>query len=239
MTAKRQVLLSGHRGYKDKEIENSGKAFQRAINEGVDYIEFDVKRTKDGAVVVYHDENLARLLHVKKRVRNVTLQELRSLKYDDGQQVLTLDEFFTTFGGKIKFILEIKSRGIEKQVIALVEQYNLGESTIIQSFNGNDIKKCHSLNPGLTYALCIGPARGALIYKLLVKPYPVTYLNVDGPLVDARFMAACVQHGMKIILGAINTWDYLDKIEPWNVHVINANNPARIKQLLVERSQAF
>nr|MDO8085734.1 glycerophosphodiester phosphodiesterase [Candidatus Sigynarchaeum springense]MDO8119291.1 glycerophosphodiester phosphodiesterase [Candidatus Sigynarchaeota archaeon] len=235
MAVKRKVRLSGHRGYKDGEIENTWKAFQRAIAEKIDYVEFDVKKTSDGVLVVYHDEFLTRLLHVNKRIGKVSWKELQGYAYDDGQHVLALDDFFTAFKGKIKPMLEIKAGGIEKQLLALVEKHGLETSIIIQCFNGRHIKKCHSLRPNITYGLCIGPASGAISYHFLVKPYPVTYLNIDGPLVDDRFVHACIQGGKKIILGARNTWEYLDKIEPWNVEIINADNPARIKQLLIER----
>jgi len=239
MAEKRKILLSGHRGYKEGEIENTWKAFQRAIDEKIDFVEFDVKRTSDGVLVVYHDEFLTRLLHVKKRVGKVSLRELQGYGYEDGQHVLTLEDFFTACKGKIRLMLEIKARGIETQVLSLVENHGLEASTIIQSFSGRDIKKCHALRPDLTYALCIGPARGTIAYRFLVKPYPVTYLNIDGPLVDGGFMNACVRAGKKTILGAIKTWEYLDKIEPWNVEIINANNPARIKRLLIEGGYQF
>ncbi|MEX2715628.1 MAG: glycerophosphodiester phosphodiesterase [Candidatus Sigynarchaeum springense] len=231
--------MSGHRGYKDCEIENSLKAFQRAIDEKIDFVEFDVKKTSDDVLVVYHDERLTRLLHVNKRIGKVSWKMLQGYAYDDGQHVLCLDDFFTACKGKIKFMLEIKAGGIEKQLLNLVEKHGLENSIIIQSFNGRYIKKCHSLRPDLAYGLCIGLARGTFSYHYLVQPYPVTYLNIDGPLVDDRFVKSCVKNGKKIILGSRNTWEYLDKIEPWNVEIINADNPARIKQLLIERHYDF
>jgi glycerophosphoryl diester phosphodiesterase len=231
----RKILLSGHRGYRDLETENSWNAFKRAIDENIDYVEFDVKRTIDDVLVVFHDELLARLLHVNKRISKVSWDELRGYKYDDGQDVLRLEDFFQLAGKKIKYILEIKTKNIEKQVIALVEKYQLDDATIIQSFDGQSIKRCHELRPDLTYALCIGPARGSLGYRLLVKPYPVEFLNIDGPLVNDAFVTACVAHGKKIILGAQHTQEYLNKIESWNVHIINADNPGVIKQHLDEQ----
>ncbi|NMC05621.1 MAG: hypothetical protein GYA24_10440 [Candidatus Lokiarchaeota archaeon] len=235
----RKIMLSGHRGYREMEIENSGKAFRRAIEEKLDFIEFDVKKTSDGVLVVFHDEILSRLLGVNKRVRDIAWNELRKYEYHDGQHVLALDELLTECKGKIKLMLEIKARNIERQVLSAVEQHGLEEDVIVQSFNGRDIKRCHALNPDLAYGLCIGLARGAIAYHFLVNPYPVTYLNIDGPLVDDGFLRACVRGGKKIILGARNTWDYLDKIERWNVEIVNADNPARIKQLLAGRGYTF
>lgn len=230
----RHILLSGHRGYREKEIENTWNAFKRAIDEKVDYVEFDVKRTRDDVLVVFHDEMLTRLLHVKKWIEKVAWEELHSYKYDDGQEVLRLEDLFMLAGKQINYLLEIKTKNIEQQVLALVEKYDLEKTTIIQSFDGRAIKRCYDLRSDLTYALCIGLARGAFAYRFLVKPYPVEFLDIDGPLVNDAFVNACVAHDKKIILGARSTWNYLKKIEPWNIHIINADNPASIKQLLVE-----
>nr|MDO8114502.1 glycerophosphodiester phosphodiesterase [Candidatus Sigynarchaeota archaeon] len=235
MNFQKTILLSGHRGYKDLEIENSWSAFNRAIDEHVDYVEFDVRYTKDKVIVVFHDLMLNRLLHINKRMNQVTLQELKQYKYDNGQDVLTLEEFFSLCAKKIKFILELKSRNLEKDVLALVEKFKIHDDIIIQSFNGRMIKKCHAIDPRLTYGLCIGPAIGKIAYSWQVKPYPVSHLNVDGPLVDDAFMHTCVAHGKNIILGAKKTWEYLDKIDTWNIQIINADNPAKIKQLLTTK----
>ncbi|MFX0100640.1 MAG: glycerophosphodiester phosphodiesterase [Candidatus Hodarchaeota archaeon] len=249
MEKKKKILLSGHRGYKSLEIENTEKAFLRAIKEKLDFVEFDVKKTRDNIPVVFHDEYLTRLLKVKKRISTITLRELKRYKYADGQEVLTLEEYFSLTGKRIRSMLEIKSRGIERQILELVVQNDLQESIIIQSFTGSILKTCAKMEPVSKYGLCMGPLGGvgpvgrvglhyligAVMFLFGIKPYPVTYLNLDGPFIYDEFIKICLLNGKKIILGARNTWNYLDKLGKWGVEIINADNPALIKKLLIER----
>ncbi len=240
------VLISGHRGYKATEIENTKKAFEKAIEHGIDFVEFDVKITKDRIPVVFHDSNMQRLLGANENIQSVPFKHLQQYRYADGQHVLTLEELLVFTKDKIHLMLEIKSRGIEHEVLTLLKKHGREGDTIVQSFNANDIKRSYTINPRLTYGLCIGPVgnigkAGTLLahaliahvyYWLFIRPLPVTYLNVDGPLVTDAFMHLCVKHGKQTILGSKATWNYLDKIVPWNVKIINADDPAYIKQLL-------
>ena len=242
-----KIFLSGHRGYNDKEIENSPSAFKRAIKEKLDYVEFDVKSTKDGIPVVFHDNNLKRLLGVNKRLDEVSFKELKEYSLENGEKVLGLREFLELTNGKINYMLEIKSRRLEEKIISLLNEYRVNSRTIIQSFNPKDIKNCFLLDKNFRYGLCIGPVGnlgflgqisglhyllGAFWYFFLVKPSPATYLNIDGPLVNDAFISICKRYDKKIILGANNTWRYLDKLKKWRVEIINADNPKYIKQLL-------
>ena len=73
---------------------------------------------------------------------------------------------------------------------------------------------------------------GAMFYLFAVKPHPVTYLNVDGPLVHDAFIKICLMYDKRIILGARQTWNFLNKIDDWHVEIINTDNPGYIKKLL-------
>ena len=60
-----KIEISGHRGYKDKEIENTKAGFLRAIEENLDYVELDIGVTSDKVLVVFHDRKINRLLNGK------------------------------------------------------------------------------------------------------------------------------------------------------------------------------
>ncbi|MHA1847214.1 MAG: glycerophosphodiester phosphodiesterase [Promethearchaeota archaeon] len=244
------IEVSGHRGYNAIEIENTRKAFNRAVLEEVDYIEFDVKSTRDRVPVVFHDENLYRLLGVRKRISQVMLKDLKKYHYKDGQEVMTLEELLNDFKFKIKFLLEIKSSGIEQEVLGLLKKHGVEGETIVQSFNKNIIKRCYKLNSGIRYGLCISLVGnmgligrlfglhwllGAIHYILMIKGAHVTYLNVDGPLVNDEFIKLCLLKGKKIILGARDTFRYLDKLDQWKIEIVNADNPGLMRKLLLKK----
>ena len=90
-----------HRGYSGNYPENTMLAFQKALEAGVDGIEFDVHLSKDGRLVIIHDELLDRTTDATGLVQDRTLAELRQLDASAGfagvygkNQIPTLEEYF-------------------------------------------------------------------------------------------------------------------------------------------------
>jgi glycerophosphoryl diester phosphodiesterase len=241
----RHILISGHRGTKIHAIENTRGAFEYCLQNKLDYIEFDVKRTADNQIVIFHDSIINRLLNGSGSIEKLTLESLRQLYYADGQHVQTLQEFFEQVGKKIRPMLEIKSRGISDQIIELIRKYGYrGNEILIQSFMGEEILACHALEPGLDYGLCIGnlgkfpfmqKSIARFMYLKKIKPYPVKWLNLDGPFMYDAIIDEVVQHGLHIILGAQFTQYYLPKLDRWHVEIVNCDDATAIRQELVKR----
>lgn len=236
-----KIKLSGHRGYRAQEIENTRKAILRAIKEKIDYIEIDIRKTKDEELVLFHDSHINRLLNGRAKIENLTLNNLKQFSYKDGQKIITLDEVFSLIKDKISAILDIKARKVEKKIINLIENHEMSENVIIQSFSGKAIKDFHKFNPNLHYCLYrtfIGKAFRPyglftkLFYKKLVKRYPISYLSLDGPFIYDKFLKLARNDGIKIILGALRTKNYLSKIDDWGISIINADDPAKIREML-------
>ncbi|MBR6381045.1 MAG: glycerophosphodiester phosphodiesterase, partial [Lachnospiraceae bacterium] len=101
-----------HRGLflKDQSVpENSLEAFRRAVAGGYG-MELDVQLSKDGQVVVFHDDTLERVCGVKKRVDALTFAELRELRlYSTEEQIPLFSEVLETVGGKTPLIVELKN----------------------------------------------------------------------------------------------------------------------------------
>ncbi|TFG01296.1 MAG: hypothetical protein EU542_07190, partial [Promethearchaeota archaeon] len=151
------IKIAGHRGYKDKAVENSKQAFLKAIEEKLDYIEFDVRKTLDNIPVIFHDENLSRMLKGNKgKIQEFALDQLKKFNYEDGQKILTLEDLFSMTHGKIGYILDLKVMGIESKILELVRKYKIENQIILQSKYKKVIIRFHSLAPDLSYALYRG-----------------------------------------------------------------------------------
>ncbi len=99
-----------HRGLWSKKFaENSLSAFAAAVKAGVG-IELDVQLSKDGEVVVFHDDHLKRVTGVDARVREKTVKELASLSLSETEDgVPTLKEVLELVGGRVPLLIELKS----------------------------------------------------------------------------------------------------------------------------------
>ena len=87
--------------------ENSLAGFRAAVEKGYG-IELDVHRTRDGALVVHHDDSLKRLTGKDIRIAQSTLKEIRACKLPNGESVPTFDEVLKTVAGRVPLIVEVK-----------------------------------------------------------------------------------------------------------------------------------
>ena len=155
--------IFAHRGYSGKYPENTMIAFKKALECGVDGIELDVQLTKDGEVVIIHDETIDRTTTGKGFVVDYTYEELEkfdaSFKFKDlgFNKIPTLREYFQLVKDyDIVTNVELKTGineylGIEEKVWELIKEYNLKEKVIISSFNHFSVMRMKKIAPQLKY----------------------------------------------------------------------------------------
>ncbi|WP_294531372.1 glycerophosphodiester phosphodiesterase [uncultured Fusobacterium sp.] len=155
--------IFAHRGYSGKYPENTMIAFKKALECGVDGIELDVQLTKDGEVVIIHDETIDRTTTGKGFVVDYTYEELErfdaSFKFKDlgFNKIPTLREYFQLVKDyDIVTNVELKTGineylGIEEKVWELIKEYNLEEKVIISSFNHFSVMRMKDIAPQLKY----------------------------------------------------------------------------------------
>lgn len=155
--------IFAHRGYSGKYPENTMIAFKKALECGVDGIELDVQLTKDGEVVIIHDETIDRTTTGKGFVVDYTYEELEkfdaSFKFKDlgFNKIPTLREYFQLVKDyDIVTNVELKTGineylGIEEKVWELIKEYNLEEKVIISSFNHFSVMRMKNIAPQLKY----------------------------------------------------------------------------------------
>ncbi|MCX5494242.1 glycerophosphodiester phosphodiesterase family protein [Kaistia dalseonensis] len=142
-----------HRGYHDAasgRIENTLSAVRAAIEHRF-AIEVDLQLTRDGTVVVFHDETVDRLMQASGRVDSFTLAELKAIPFKAGaDRVPTLAELFATVAGKVPLVLELKSefkgdRRLEKAVAPILANY--GGPAVVMSFDPESMAMMKKLLP--------------------------------------------------------------------------------------------
>jgi glycerophosphoryl diester phosphodiesterase len=101
-----------HRGLHDEkhgQVENCESAFEAALKNGFS-IELDLQLTKDGEAVVFHDDEVDRVLEGKGQVKDFTLRELKAMKYRHGKdKIQTLAELLEQVAGRQTMVIEIKT----------------------------------------------------------------------------------------------------------------------------------
>ncbi|MBR2044443.1 MAG: glycerophosphodiester phosphodiesterase [Clostridia bacterium] len=118
-------LYIAHRGLhslKDGIPENSLEAFKRAVKYGF-AIENDIHLTKDGAVVVFHDDTLKRMCGVDKRINDLTLSEIKELRLANTSSTIpTLEEALKEIDGRVPLLIEFKNDGKTKELCTAADK---------------------------------------------------------------------------------------------------------------------
>jgi len=148
------MKVIGHRGALGLAPENTFAGFDLALEMGVDGIETDVQRTKDGKLVLFHDFRLDRTTNGTGVLQETTWQELQHLDvgswFDDkyaGERIPLLIEALQRYGTRSSFDLEIKQSGIEYEVLKLVAQLKLLDRIVFTSRDLPTICNIKEKNP--------------------------------------------------------------------------------------------
>jgi glycerophosphoryl diester phosphodiesterase len=146
----RKPLVIAHRGARDIAPENTIKACQLAIESGAQGLELDIRPYSTGELVLYHDAFLYNQFKKYKRVANVNLEYLKTMEFKAKQykysaNINTLKEFFEEFKHKVPINLEAKvflqnKKAFAKEIIKMVEDFNMTDQIWISSFNPHFLK---------------------------------------------------------------------------------------------------
>lgn len=196
-------------------------AFEAAIAEGVDGVEFDVRLSSDGVPVIIHDDTLTRTHGVRKRVVELTAEEAR------GFGVPTLCELFELMSRNgLVLYLEIKSREPElaQACCRMVRKFGLEERVIVECFELDvlrnvDLVKAALFEPRIykdKYIVERALEAGATVLALhhrLAKP----------PLVEKAKLA-----GLRVIVWTVDDPSWIARARAMGIEALITNDPARM-----------
>jgi len=160
------MINYAHRGASGYFPENTMLAFQEGVKMGATGLETDVQMTKDGVLILIHDETLNRTTNGKGFVKDYTYQEIAELDAGSwykrsfrGEKIPTLRELLEFVKDKnIMLNLELKNtlipyHGMEELVLQLIKEYKVEKKIIISSFNHYSIVKVKKLNNKIKTAI--------------------------------------------------------------------------------------
>lgn len=157
---KENIVITAHRGGAGYGPENSLSCIRRSLEAGVHSIEIDVQLTKDGHVVVCHDNKVNRTTNGRGKLSEMTLDELRALRLVDSdgnaleESLPLLGEVLELIDGRAHLLLEIKryrdtADKLQQAVADELRRHNALEWTTVQSFSDLTLSQMHALMPEL------------------------------------------------------------------------------------------
>ena len=152
----RRPQIVAHRGYSGAYPENTRSAVLGAIVLGVDMVEIDVRLSRDGIPVIFHNAMLTPITSCPRRIDELTCSELKALDVGSwrgeafrGEQILTLAEALELVHGRLPVNLDIKVSRAVAPVIALIQQRRMFDEVVLSGCTWAHTRRVRRLEPRL------------------------------------------------------------------------------------------
>ena len=248
----RLPLILGHRGASALAPENTIAAFRRSIDDGADGIEFDLRLTRDGVVVVIHDDTLERTAAVHRRVSQMTAAELattdvgRWFRAPDGSRefsgetVPSLQQVFDLYNENDGLLyLEMKpDAGTEaelvSEVVRMIKHSKLSDRIIVECFDLPLIQKVKQLDSSIRTAALFEPKLSRPISFVRRKLAAIAHdlgadeIALHHALASPRAIENSLRLGLRVVVWTVDNSDWVPRAQTLGVTGLITNNPAKL-----------
>ncbi len=236
-----EVTITAHRGNAFLAPENTASAMERAIEDGADYLEVDVRMTRDGELVLWHDADLQRLLGRPERISSLYWDDIRELDAGSwfapefaGETILTLSELIDMARGRAGLFLDLKpdhnSRDLTRRVVALLQEKDAVEGTVIAAAERYVLSEAKALAPEL---------KTALLAQFVIGPLNDQGFDILGlryNQANAGAVARARQLGYELHVWTVNQPAEMSRMIDMGVDNIITDRPDVLSRLLAARA---
>lgn len=246
MENKKPIIIA-HRGASAYAPENTMAAFQKAVELSADGIEFDVKCSKDGEMVIIHDQSLERTTNGHGRVIETNLKDLRNLDSGSsfspeftGEKIPILSEVLEEFSKRLIINIELTNYssirdGLAKKAANLVKQMGVENHVIFSSFHPYNLYITRRILPNVPVALLALPGKkGAIFRSNLLRWLSPDLIHPYFSDVDKQFVEKQHQKNRKVNVWTVNTETQIKKLLKDNVDGLITDDPSLAKRIITE-----
>jgi glycerophosphoryl diester phosphodiesterase len=256
VSTKTSSLIIGHRGASAIAPENTLSAFARAVRDGADGIELDVRLSRDSVPVVIHDATLPRTRLRKRFVARMTLAQLKQtdlgswfnqrhpdlarLEYTR-QTIPTLDEVFQLLANQApkRFVIYVelkcgysrkRNEELANATVAAVQRHGLKDQAILISFNLRAVAKIKQLDSSLRTGALFGQPNAVKSPLRIVQQ--AVACDADEILLNHRvasqkLIAAANARDLTTIIWTVDDLAWVSRAKAWGIHALMTNDPTR------------
>lgn len=241
LAAPREVVVIAHRGAAAVRPENTLASFRKAIEDGADWVEFDVQENADGTVIVAHDSDFMKLAGVPTKVWEATDAQLATIDIGShfdpvwsDERTPTLDQVLAEAKGRTKLIVELKSYGhdvdLEHKVATRIDAAGMAGDVAVMSLKVGQVTAFQAVRPtwrtGLLAATALGDLSGMKADFLAVSTRAISTSLVD------RAHAA----GKDVYVWTVDDPVAMSRMISMGVDGLITNNPALARQVVAEQA---
>ncbi len=232
------VIVLGHRGYRKLYPENTLLAFKKAVEFGADGIELDVRKAKDGSIVVIHDPDCERVSGLRGVIKELSYKEIRKLRLPMNQYIPTLDMVYAELGEDVFINVEIKDIEAVETSLQIVRSFNAVDRTLFSSFIPQALYKLRELQSDAYLGLLVDTKdQLSDISKVNER---VGLYSLNAPLDGIKFLgieafknliAKVKEEDIKVALWHFDEAEWVEKIKGYYDCIITDDVQAIVSKL--------
>jgi len=226
-----KFIKIGHRGAMGYEPENTPRSFNKAIELGVDMLEFDVHLCKTGEAVVIHDESVDKTTNGHGLVCDMELEELRLLDAGKGEKIPTLEEVLDLVNKRVGVNIELKGRETARPAADIIKQHVGGgwdpELFIISSFERDELRKFRQCDSRIRIGVLFNNSHD----DLLGFAEEVAAYSIHIPLrkTSENLISTIKSRGFKVFVWTVNEERDIRRIIKFGADGAFSNFPDRLR----------
>jgi len=220
------MKIIAHRGASAVRPENTLVAFEEAIRIGVDAIELDLHRTRDGMLVVLHDD-LVQLDGEWRYVAELSFEELRRLDVGGGERVPALEQVLEQLRGRCALMLEIKAFGLAEPLGSLLRRHGVRSDLHVTSFLHEEVVEVGRQCPGLARSIAL--AAMPIRFQTLLEDAGTSEVSLFRGYLNREIAARLRAHGVGVRAYPVNLPREAAQMAEWGVEAIFTDDPAAMQ----------
>jgi glycerophosphoryl diester phosphodiesterase len=203
-------IIIAHRGASAFAPENTLLSYERAWNIGADMIELDVHQSVDGHLVCIHDSTIDRTTNGTGEVSTLTYSEIQEFDAGMGQKVPLLEDVLYFARGRIQVNIELKTVGVEEDIVRLVNKLGMANDIIISSFLHLTLSEVKDIDERIRTAILVQNEIDNLIsYAHEMQTYAI---NPVKELVSTTLTINAHEHGIKVFPWTVNVEEMMMRL---------------------------
>ncbi|MBN2191058.1 MAG: glycerophosphodiester phosphodiesterase [Candidatus Aureabacteria bacterium] len=217
------TLNIAHRGASAYFKENTAPAFKKAVELGADYIELDARQTKDGEIIVFHDEAIGSAPISGQMLADITLQGRKR-----GIDIPLLSDIIKMFADIIGLNIEIKGN-MDINLLADIAQPGKNKNLLFSSFGRKCLERLKNSHPGVTTGLLLNNVPKGL-FKML-EQLDADALILKHYRLKRSLLEKAWEKGIKTTVWTVNNVKHMKKYVKWGVWGIITDYPDKLQKL--------
>jgi glycerophosphoryl diester phosphodiesterase len=236
-----RLRIGAHRGAMAYAPENSLAAFNKAIEQGAYRVEFDIRRSRDGHLVVIHDASIDRTTDGQGVVREMNLAELKKV-HCNGEPIPTFAEALECMRDRTRLLVEFKDGDIAEQAVRQIEAAGLVEQCTLSSFDESSLLLAHALNKEVEIAYFLVEPKPFDAGEIIER-FGAGLLIVWPVAATAEYIADAKKHGLEVRCGFRDDLSYdevyagLCKLADMGVEEFSCGRPDWIHRMIRQYEQ--